>query len=189
MNNKEIREQRMKFLFKESAKNIIKGEGLKALSVRNVAQDAGCSYATLYNYFSDLNELIFECLRDFSVEITEFVCESTRNSWNAKEALKGRTIAFAKYYVQYPGIFNIFFANCTNRGLAGDIGLLTEQTYEAVFSRNIEDLSEDKEEQDKLKMLHKNTLYGMLLNYLNRRAPKEYNQFKGALEKFTDYIL
>ena len=68
MDKKEIQERRMKGYFIDATKELLKGEGLSAVSVRSVADKAGYSYATLYNYFKDLNDLIFECVRDFQTE-------------------------------------------------------------------------------------------------------------------------
>ena len=53
MEKKEIQEQRMRGYFIQATKEIIKGEGIKSVSVRNIADRAGYSYATLYNYFKD----------------------------------------------------------------------------------------------------------------------------------------
>jgi len=77
---KEIQEQRMKGYFIQATKDILKGEGLRAISVRNIADRAGYSYATLYNYFSDVKDLIFECVKDFQDEAREFIAAETKNS-------------------------------------------------------------------------------------------------------------
>src|SRR5512133_1434274 len=68
MKNKEIQEQRMRGYFIQAAKEILKGEGLRSLNVRHIADKAGYSYATLYNYFEDVNELTFLCVNDFYEE-------------------------------------------------------------------------------------------------------------------------
>lgn len=59
MRNRQIQEERIKTYFLDSAKNLLRAEGLKGVSVRNVAYRAGYSYATLYNYFKDINDLLF----------------------------------------------------------------------------------------------------------------------------------
>ena len=56
MRNRQIQEERIKTYFLDSAKNLLRAEGLKGVSVRNVAYRAGYSYATLYNYFKDIND-------------------------------------------------------------------------------------------------------------------------------------
>ena len=60
MEKKQIQEQRIKSYFIQATKEILKGEGLKCISVRNIADKAGYSYATLYNYFKDVQDLIHE---------------------------------------------------------------------------------------------------------------------------------
>ena len=62
-------------LFNEANKETLKGEGLKAVSVRTVSEQAGYSFATLYNYFKDLNELIFICVKDFMMECETLIDE------------------------------------------------------------------------------------------------------------------
>ena len=57
----------MRGYFIQAAKEILKGEGLESMSVRNIADQAGYSYATLYNYFKDVKDLILECIKDFSL--------------------------------------------------------------------------------------------------------------------------
>ena len=49
--NKDIQTERLLRYFLDAAKNIIKSEGLDALTVRSVADKAGYSYGTLYNYY------------------------------------------------------------------------------------------------------------------------------------------
>ena len=53
MERKKIQEERIRGYFIQATKEILKGEGLSALSVRNIADRAGYSYATLYNYFKE----------------------------------------------------------------------------------------------------------------------------------------
>ena len=117
MGNKEIQEQRMKGYFIQATKNILKGEGLKALSVRKIAEQAGYSFATMYNYFRDVNELVFLCASDFQEECREFVDEKTQKIPGGKEKIKAMTMAYIDYFVEYPGIFDLFYLE-----RVGDLG-------------------------------------------------------------------
>src|SRR5512145_2329275 len=117
MGNKEIQEQRMKGYFIQATKNILKGEGLKALSVRKIAEQAGYSFATMYNYFRDVNELVFLCASDFQQECREFVDDQTKKTAHGKEKLKAMTMAYVNYFVEYPGIFELFYLE-----KVGDLG-------------------------------------------------------------------
>ena len=88
MNRKEIQEERMKNYFIDATKEIITGEGIKALSVRSIAEKAGYSFATLYNYFKDVKDLIFYCVQDFSQECREYVVSRTENEERKKTKIK-----------------------------------------------------------------------------------------------------
>lgn len=77
MRNRQIQEERIKTYFLDAAKNLLRAEGLKGVSVRNVAYRAGYSYATLYNYFKDINDLLFRCVEDFCQEVGDFVAART----------------------------------------------------------------------------------------------------------------
>ncbi|MDD5061870.1 MAG: TetR/AcrR family transcriptional regulator, partial [Candidatus Marinimicrobia bacterium] len=109
MIKKEIQEQRIRGYFIEATKELLKGEGLKSVSVRNIADRAGYSYATLYNYFNDAKDLIFVCVKDFQVECAAFVRNETTQGGHGIEKIKAIINAYVKYFVQYPGIFELFF--------------------------------------------------------------------------------
>ncbi|MDR1061462.1 MAG: TetR/AcrR family transcriptional regulator, partial [Clostridiales bacterium] len=52
------RQQRTVLYFIDAARDIIKKEGTKAATIRSVADLAGYTSATLYNYFDNLNHII-----------------------------------------------------------------------------------------------------------------------------------
>ncbi|MEW6711726.1 MAG: helix-turn-helix domain-containing protein, partial [Candidatus Riflebacteria bacterium] len=56
-----IQQDRIKNFFLDAAVAIIKNDGPENLSARRIAKEAGYSYATMYNYFKDIDDLIFEC--------------------------------------------------------------------------------------------------------------------------------
>lgn len=57
--NKEIQRERTMKLFIDSAEKIIISEGVQGLSIRKVADYAGYNSATIYNYFDNLEHLIY----------------------------------------------------------------------------------------------------------------------------------
>ena len=58
-----IQEERIRGFFLTAAKDLIRAEGVGVVTARNVAERAGYSYATLYNYFKDIRDLILTALR------------------------------------------------------------------------------------------------------------------------------
>lgn len=182
MKNKEIQEKRMREYFIQATKEILKGEGLKSLSVRNIADRAGYSYATLYNYFKDVNDLVFLCVHDFQVECKTFVENQTRKSPEGIEKIRASVAAYVKFFVEYPGIFDLFYL-----AKVGDFG--NKESIIQVIGNSLDDVCEKHwthcvnqkiltpEKVGSLKSGLKYTVVGLLLYYLNRRTPDSYNEF------------
>lgn len=110
MDNKTIQRNRMITYFVEATHKIIEEKGIKGVTIRNVANLAGYNSATLYNYFKDLDHLIYfasiKYLRHYSLGLSkiEFSCEDSKEKF----------IAIWKFFCENsfekPNIFyNIFF--------------------------------------------------------------------------------
>lgn len=194
MSNKEIQNQRMRGYFIQATKEILKGEGLRNISVRNIATQAGYSYATLYNYFRDAKDLIFECVIDFQEECKSFITQEIKDC--APGVLKIRSIALAyiKYFVQYPGIFELFYIEKTHE-LAG------KQPTIKLIATFLDKLCADewkylvdnkKLTQQKSALMQDGLNYlvnGMLLLYLTRSHPDTYNDFMKTVDTQINNLL
>jgi AcrR family transcriptional regulator len=66
------RQQRTILYFVDAARDIVKTEGVKSATIRSVADLAGYTSATLYNYFDNLNHIIalatMNCIDDYARE-------------------------------------------------------------------------------------------------------------------------
>ncbi|MDP4266685.1 MAG: TetR/AcrR family transcriptional regulator [Bacteroidota bacterium] len=194
MDNKEIQTQRMKGYFIQAAKELIKGEGLKSVSTRSVAERAGYSYATLYNYFKDLNDLIFECVKDFQAECEVFVNSKTKKITNGKEKIKAIISAYVHYFIEYPGTFELFFLE-RMRGIGNKkttseliytfLDRLCEEQWQYCINENII----YTEKVQKIRTQLRFTIMGMLLFYENRLQPDNYNDFATLLNNQIDNII
>ena len=194
MQKKEIQEQRIKGYFIEATKEMLKGEGLKSISVRNIAERAGYSYTTLYNYFKDLNELIFLCVKDFQNECESFINEEIKKDIRGTEKIKGITKAYIKYFVQYPGIFELFFIEkISNIGskqpttelISTFLDRLCAEEWDYCTNQQIM----SKENADTVMRQLRFVTTGMLLLYLNRLQPADYKEFMRITEEQLDQIL
>jgi AcrR family transcriptional regulator len=194
MKNKQIQEERMKNYFIQAAKDILKSEGIKAISVRNIADRAGYSYTTLYNYFRDVNDLIFECVNDFQQECAEYVSQKTDNSLNGYEAIKAKALAYVQYFVEYPGIFDLFYLTTS-----GDLGYkqktldIIARSFELICEPDWAYLTKNNissgQIADKVKKQIGYTVMGALLLYLNRQTPAQYSAFMDHVESQIGYVL
>lgn len=194
MTRKEIQEQRMKDYFIQATKEILKGEGLKALSVRSIAEKAGYSFATLYNYFKDVKELIFVCVKDFQLECEEYVIQKTKKAEKGEEKIKAIVTSYAEYFVQYPSVFEIFFIeklppSKDNEVISELISLflhkLCAKEFEYCISNNIYTAEEIETISKELNSM---TL-GILILYINRNYPSTYPDFYSNLKLQLDRIM
>ena len=182
MQNKEIQEQRIKGYFIEATKEMLKGEGLKSISVRNIAERAGYSYTTLYNYFKDLNELIFLCVKDFQNECELFINENISKEPRGTDKIKAITRAYINYFVQYPGIFELFYIEkISNIGskqpttelICTFLDRLCKEEWDFCITEKITTVEEADIQMKQLRF----SVAGLLLLYLNRLQPADYKEF------------
>jgi AcrR family transcriptional regulator len=80
MDKKLLQKRRMMSYFIEAARQIIEKEGINAINIRDVANLAGYNSATLYNYFNDIDDLIFFAslgyLEDYIKDLDLYVKDS-----------------------------------------------------------------------------------------------------------------
>lgn len=183
-----IQEERMRSYFIEAAKGILKGEGLKNISVRNIAKEAGYSYATLYNYFKDVQDLIFECVKDFLADCEEIIKRETEHVPRGYDKIKGITKSYVKYFVQYPGIFELFFIEKardlsrkqpTIELINSFFDSLCKPEWDFLIEQKKVNLGKAAATQSHLNF----SILGMLLLYINRKHPNTYQEFIELLER------
>ncbi|OQB20476.1 MAG: DNA-binding transcriptional repressor FabR [Firmicutes bacterium ADurb.Bin182] len=104
-----LKRQRTGTYFLEAAKTIIIAEGVESVSVRRVADAAGYSYPTLYNYFKDLNELLWETRQYMIREMTMEMPQKMDFAVEDKEGIKKVFKTYIEYYLENPNIFKFFY--------------------------------------------------------------------------------
>jgi AcrR family transcriptional regulator len=183
-----IQEERVRGFFINAAKELIRGEGLVTVSARNVAERAGYSYATLYNYFKDIRDLIFSCVEDFMAECRSFVLENSRKKSSPDKNLAEISKNYVKFFVQYPGIFDLLFHQKASQiSTAGSnfksiyllLDSLTEECWMSIGKENNLNEKKLKAAQEN----HKLALHGLLMVFLNNRKDLTFEQL---LEKTTE---
>lgn len=190
MERKQIQEQRMREYFLQAAKDILKSEGLRAISVRNIAERAGYSYATLYNYFKDVKDLIFECVEDFQQECKEEIMAKTEDVPKGRKHMLAVMEAYLEYFIQYPGIFDLFFVEklsdiSSSPARAAAIVDFPDRLCADDWAHCIKKEQYNERQAEKIKLQLRLTATSLLLFYLNRRYPGSYGEFrKMATEQF-----
>jgi AcrR family transcriptional regulator len=105
-----LKNQRVKSYFIQAAKEIILSEGVENVSVRKVADRAGYTFTTIYNYFKDVNEL----LSDVKTEMIKDVMIHTQGGLPEKiydlEDIRKSSRTYVEYYIARPHIFRFFYS-------------------------------------------------------------------------------
>jgi AcrR family transcriptional regulator len=191
---KPIQEERMKGYFITAAKELIRGEGLAVVSARNVAERAGYSYATLYNYFKDIRDLIFSCVEDFMGECREFVAKEIPKSVSGEKALIATSKGYAKFFVQYPGIFDLFYQKKANQISTATSNLAAIETFfDSLVEREWKAIKDQKKATEKAiagaKEFHKLALHGLFVFYFNNRTNVGYKELMSQVEEITRFAV
>ncbi len=127
MVNKKIQAERMRKYFVEAAYNILIEQGMDKLTVRNIAKKAGYSYATIYNYFNNFDELLWAV----GIKVVHNLSDVLEKHYETKkEKLKGVQLLNSVY----------------NKYI--DFFLENEKLYHFIFFKNIKtsDLKDIKTE-------------------------------------------
>nr|WP_312579962.1 TetR/AcrR family transcriptional regulator [Sedimentibacter sp.] len=113
---KKLQRKRMITYFVEATSKIIEEEGIEKVTIRGVADIAGYNSATLYNYFEDLDHLIFfasmKYLREYSLELSKIIDSSDDSLKTFFKIWE----CFCKFSFKKPQIFyNMFFSKHKNK--------------------------------------------------------------------------
>ncbi|MEW9124608.1 MAG: TetR/AcrR family transcriptional regulator [Thermotaleaceae bacterium] len=193
MNKKEIQRQRMRTYFINGAKEIIKEEGIKGLTVRKVGERAGYSYATIYNYFSDLNTLLAYCMLDFLEDCYHYMLNFKIETEDSKNQLIAYELAYFRYFAENPDMFQIIFIEELGKPPKE---LMKENTLPSVGLLLRESLIKCAQEgyiaEEKIELLGElitASLHGKLLLFIKGRDGSNLENMISLIEKEMAFLL
>ena len=85
---------------------IVREEGPAAVKVKRVADQAGYATGTLYNYFGDLNELLFYCVVEFFAECQNTALAKSRDTNDPLERLVRIAEGYSEYHTRESYVFS-----------------------------------------------------------------------------------
>lgn len=168
MDKKELQKQRMMKYFIDAAKTLMKQEDLKDISVRKIADLAGYSYATLYNYFRDLEHLLWYVIVDILDELAEklqVVVQSKNHTGMDKIKESGRI--YIHYFLENPNAFRLAFTN--NPGVPPEdiIPKLKQPTIGGILSKMVCECTGDAQKGAIISRVLIGMIHGQLLFHIS----------------------
>lgn len=137
MDNKEIQKKRMLSYIIEATNEIIDKEGINAVTIRKIASKAGYNSATLYNYFDNLNHILFfaslKYLKDYAKDLPGY----TANSKNSIESYLDVWKCFCHHSYLRPEIYNLIFFSGYSHSTVND----SIKMYYSIFPEELGDES------------------------------------------------
>lgn len=155
---KTIQKRRMMTYFIEAASQIIEEEGIEGVTIRKVADIAGYNSATMYNYFENLDHLIFfaqlKHLKVYVAHLNDYI----KNAKNALETYYLIWEFFCYHSFQEPLVYHTLFFKQFNQPLRDMM-----QEYYSLFPEELEEISEEIEPMVMNQDLYKRNL-SLLIN-------------------------
>ncbi|MDO5689685.1 MAG: TetR/AcrR family transcriptional regulator [Tissierellia bacterium] len=125
LDRRDLQKRRIMRYFIEATVEIIDKEGLKGVTIRKVADIAGYNSATLYNYFDDLNHLLFMATLTYVNEYIAALPSYIGHVKNAEEMYLSVWDCFLDYSFQQPSIYRTWFFS----KLKSSVELYVQQFY------------------------------------------------------------
>lgn len=104
-----LKTQRVKSYFIQATKEIIIHEGVECVSVRKVADKAGYTYTTIYNYYANVNELLKAVKDEMIKDVMLHMQGEIQEELIGLEQIKRMNRMYVAYYMDHPHIFHFFY--------------------------------------------------------------------------------
>lgn len=93
----------------DTARDLLEGEGLAGLSLREVARRAGVTHQAPYHHFGDRETILAELVADGFDELALRLESALEGATTARQALQGSFEAYVGFAIDRPGVFRIMF--------------------------------------------------------------------------------
>lgn len=190
---KVLKKQRIKTFFLEAAKEIIVNDGAENISVRKVADIAGYSYATIYNYFTDLNELLWEVKKLMINDIFEALQKKSIGAMKDIDGIKKGFRVYVEYYIENPNVFRFFYFRHLTKpdeeNEETEEGPDFDRMWEETFK---EFVLSGKLRAEEIEVLAKTLIYaihGLVTLYFSGNGNLTEEKVYMDLDKIVDYVL
>lgn len=125
MDKKELRHQRRKGFFIEAAKKVLKTGDETMINAKEIASIAGYSASSIYDYFSNLDELLMKSVDEFMVEINILMVKEIKKQKLMTDQIKAPFLVYANYFLENPLLFKTIFMSGNSRArFSTDISLM-----------------------------------------------------------------
>ncbi len=104
----EVQRARVRSLFVSCARAIVREEGVSGVSARKIAAAAGFSVAAIYNYFTDINQLLWHVFMEEAADVRREL-DPHLAGIGSLDGVKELYRAYCRYFTGHPYAFDLMF--------------------------------------------------------------------------------
>lgn len=175
--------------FIKVTKQMILESGIDNTSVRKVAETAGYAYATIYNHFGEMEELLFQTkiamMKDFWISVEQSFPDGVHNADDIKRLVR----LHLAYYMENPNVFQFFYQyqikpHKINLPILEQLDISWRNNFEQLAKENV--IDETDVEFISKTIIY--TLHGILTLYFSNNELSS-EQLCADLDHITDKLL
>ena len=190
---KQVKEERVRSVFIETAKEMILAEGAGAVSVRRIADQAAYSYATLYNHFENLNELLWHARNALMEDIGAYIHDHYPADAKGAAGISALFKTYMEYFITYPNAFKFFFFYDLEQPEAEFVSRAREldfdKAFEVLFSEFAIDGTFTPEEVEVIGKTILYAVHGMLMIYISGKDEMSREELYKTLDEILEHLL
>jgi len=178
---------RISKLFIEIAKEMILKEGIQSVSVRKIADEAGYSYATIYNYFDDLSALLWSVKKDMIQDLIEWMNDIQISDLSDIKHVFHRYI---EYYIKYPNVFKFFYfytLDVTIDEIEKEFNF--NQLWNSTFSVIMDEFHLTIEDIEVISKCLIYSIHGILTLHFSQNGSTNMNKLCSDVDQIIDYLI
>ncbi|TFJ93071.1 TetR/AcrR family transcriptional regulator [Lentibacillus salicampi] len=137
VNRKEIQRARMLRYFLDAAIDVMEEDGIDHFTIRKIADKAGFTSSTAYNYFKDLSHLKYFAAMRFTTDYVNELPEYLKKGNNTVESWLYSWECFCKHSFEHPKIYSVIFMDSL-----GSVPEDLMKYYYQIYQNDILDLPE-----------------------------------------------
>lgn len=168
---RQVKEDRVRAVFIETAKEMILAEGAGAVSVRRIADQAAYSYATLYNHFENLNELLWHTRNALMEDIGAYIHEHYPADVGGAAGIRELFRTYIDFFLLYPNAFKFFYFYDLEEPQADFVSRARELDFDRAFGEAFREFAvSGAYTPDELEAIGKTILFavhGLLMIYIS----------------------
>jgi AcrR family transcriptional regulator len=185
--------ERVKQYFAETAKEIILKEGVGAVSVRRTAADAGYSYATIYNHFENIDELLWYA-RDLLIgDVADYIKANRKDAIENVDDLKAMFRTYMDYFLENPNVYHFFYFHKLEKSEKKSQNITEGEEYQNEFMKPFQFLLEQGLiAADDIVVFTQTILYstyGLLTLYISDNDQLTRDDLYHHLDESIDFLL